>query len=234
MKTIFKTLLGAILLLSVGVTEVRAQTLTTYIGVKSDYSFPEFGFTQYDKPVAQGGITASYENGFFLDIWGSEAIDGNNQGREYDYTAGWAGTCGDISCSASISLFDIPTPDVGDLDFTGTDIIRFRATVSDTIQLNEKNSLNIMFGADQLTGLIETSMFRTATTWSHQVSDDWNMSALVGVTHNTDSDYTSPRWELSTTRSFETWSLTLSAGGFNPSGQETHHATYGISMSRSW
>ncbi|XKT74930.1 MAG: TorF family putative porin [Patescibacteria group bacterium UBA2103] len=230
MKTIL-TMLAAVALLG---STASAQELTIYVGVKSDYSFSEFGFTQYDEPVLQGGITTSYGNGFFLDYWRSEALDGNVQGREVDYTVGWAGACGNLSCSASISLFDIPTPNVGDLDFTGTDIIRFRATVSDTIEIDANNSINLMLGADQLTGLIETNLWRTAASWNHTVSESWSTNMLLGVTHSTDSDYTSPRWEASTTRSFENWSLTLSVGGFNPSGPEAHHVTYGASVSRTW
>jgi len=234
MKMFLKILLGCALIFSVGITEVRAQTITTYANVKSDYSFPEFGFTQYDGAVLQGGVTASFENGFFLDIWGSEPFSGNQQGREYDYTVGWAGDCGTYSCGASVSLFDIPTPDIGDFDFTGTDIIRFRATIDRTFQLNDQNSINMMLGADQLTGLIEVTMPRVAASWNHQLTDNWSINALWGATYNTGTDYTSPRWELSATRSFETWSLSIGAAGFDPMGSDSHHATYNIGASRSW
>lgn len=207
-----------------------AQNVTTYASVKSDYSFPEFGFTQYDGAVFQGGVTASWENGFFLDIWGSEPLDGNSQGREYDYTAGWGGMCGSMSCTFSVAGFDLPTPDVGDMDFTGSDIIRFRAEVSNTVEIDGANNIRWMLGIDQLTGLIETNLWRSSASWNHNINADWSTSLLVGATHNSDTDFTSAHWSMALTRSFGNWSANASIGAF----ERQDGVTSSIGISRTW
>ena len=225
----FFVITAALLSLSLS-SGALAQEMTTYLSAESDFSFYEFGFTQYDGVVIQGGVTASWENGLFVDVWGSQALDGDIRGAEYDYTVGWGGKCGSLSCTVSVSLFDLPTPNVGDFDFTGSDIIRFRAEVSDTITVDKNDSIGWMLGADQITGLIETNLWRSNVSWNHVIDTNWSTSLLAGATHNTDADFTSVYWSAKVSRSFGDWSTNFHVGGY----EHQSGVTAGFGVSRTW
>lgn len=222
--------IAAALMGSIATAGASAQTVTVYGKVVSDYAFPEFGFVQYDGPVLQGGATATWDNGWFADVWGSKALDGNSAGSEVDYTLGWSGLCGEVHCTFSIAGFDLPTPTVGDADFTGADIVRFRAQIDGNIAIDDSNSLGWMAGIDQLTGLIETNLWRSSVSWNHTLNADWSTSLLVGATYNSDADFTSAYWSATANRSFGNWSANAFVGGY----EHQDGATVGAGFSRTF
>lgn len=205
-----------------------AQTITTYANLESGYSFPEFGFTQYDDWVLQGGATASWENGVFVDLWGSHALDGNIQGDEVDYTIGWGGACGSFSCTASVSFFDIPTPDI--FDYSSTDITRFRAQVEGKFN----GRLGFMLGVDELTGLVESTLPRVRITYSQPLTAEWSLNGHVGATYNSQPDDTSFYWQAGVSRKFQKWNLDIYGKGYRDPVRKTHHSFVGMGVSKTW
>ncbi|MEJ0053319.1 MAG: hypothetical protein WDN10_01135 [bacterium] len=54
-----------------------ASSTTVYLGVSNNYMFQDFGFMASRSAVVQGGVTRSFGNGNFCDLWGSVGAGGS-------------------------------------------------------------------------------------------------------------------------------------------------------------
>lgn len=105
----------------VGVTAAEPQTpmapasgkaaLTAYSAMLSAYPVPNLGVMAYDGAVIQSGVTMTFPNGVWFDLWNSTPLprdgrwDLNNYGEEIDITAGYGGRMGTFDAAISFAYF---------------------------------------------------------------------------------------------------------------------------------
>ncbi len=99
------------------VAETPPYTLTTNVGLFSQYAFRGVSYSQ-EKPVVQGGADLVLANGWYVGVYGSslssKAIQ--NAAGEIDLYGGYAGSVGDFGYEAGLLQFIYPGG-----RYTGTD-----------------------------------------------------------------------------------------------------------------
>ncbi|MGB4833862.1 MAG: hypothetical protein WBP40_02430, partial [Candidatus Moraniibacteriota bacterium] len=88
---------------------LAGPSVFVYGGVKNLYALGN-GVVSAKDPVAQGGVTLSFENGAYFDLWLSRRLSGaagNVYGNESDFTLGWKGAVGSVSADVGIAFFDL-------------------------------------------------------------------------------------------------------------------------------
>ena len=89
--------------------ETPTYTLTTNVGLFSQYVFRGISYTQ-EKPAVQGGADLVHSSGLYAGIWGSglssKAIQ--NAAGEIDVYGGYAGGAGDVGYDAGLLQFTFP------------------------------------------------------------------------------------------------------------------------------
>lgn len=203
-----------------------AQEIFTHIGVKDGYRFHELGFTACDQMVVQGGATATWENGIYVDYWISEG--GDDSCDEQDFTVGATREFAGMTFHGQLAYFDIKTPEFWDFD-ADQDVIRVRLEVSDTIEMNESLSFGWFAGYDVLEGILETNAHRAGTSLNYS-ADTWTYSGTVGATHRTDTDTVSTYVELVASRPVGNWTISANANFFASPIESGE--TFGLSISR--
>ena len=90
-------------------TETPAYTLTTNVGLFSQYVFRGISYTQ-GKPAVQGGADFAHASGWYLGIWGSNLSDKaiQNAVGEIDLYGGYTGSVGDFGYDAGLLRFNFP------------------------------------------------------------------------------------------------------------------------------
>jgi hypothetical protein len=94
---IIKKLSAMIAILIALMGNSQSQNFTTNLDWKSSYVLMDNSGLFHDKPVIQGDITATFENGLYASIWFStspESSWGNDLGDEIDPSFGWSGEIG--------------------------------------------------------------------------------------------------------------------------------------------
>jgi uncharacterized protein (TIGR02001 family) len=98
-------------------TETPAFTLTTNVGLVSQYVFRGISYSQ-EKPVVQGGADLAHASGFYVGVWGTglsgKAIQ--NASGEIDVYGGYAGSVGEFAYDLGLLQFIFPGG-----RYTGTD-----------------------------------------------------------------------------------------------------------------
>ncbi|NND55073.1 MAG: hypothetical protein HKN56_08910 [Gammaproteobacteria bacterium] len=99
-----KQLIAATLALSGAAAPALAVELEANAGIVSEYVFR--GIPSSDgKAAAQGGLDATWEQGFYLGTWGSSVDFDGSDGIEVDFYGGWGNEIGDFSYSVGYTLY---------------------------------------------------------------------------------------------------------------------------------
>lgn len=97
----------------------QAGGVTGNLAFASDYMLR--GYSQTSEQVAiQGGLTYSFDSGFFGSVWGSSVAYGLTGGTEFDLTAGYGGKVSDLGYEAGLIAYNYPgynTPNDGIPDY---------------------------------------------------------------------------------------------------------------------
>lgn len=107
--------LGAIALSALFAGTASAGELSGEIGVVSDYVFR--GVSQSDEdPAVQGGLTYTFDSGFYVGTWASQVDFRSETDFEVDFFAGYGFNLSD-SVAADVQLLRYVYPDEGSLNF---------------------------------------------------------------------------------------------------------------------
>ncbi|WP_018413147.1 TorF family putative porin [Methyloversatilis thermotolerans] len=112
-----------------------AYTLTTNIGVFSQYIFRGISYTQ-EKPAVQGGIDFAHSSGAYLGIWGTNVDDAAlpNAAGEIDVYGGFAKTVDDWTFDVGFLQFIFPGGEYN--SSTATGLTGGQTETLNTLELN--------------------------------------------------------------------------------------------------
>lgn len=113
-----------------------AYTLTTNIGVFSQYIFRGISYTQ-EKPAVQGGIDFAHSSGAYLGIWGTNVDDAAlpNASGEIDVYGGFAKTVDDWTFDVGFLQFIFPGGEYNSSS-AGTSLTGGQTETLNTLELN--------------------------------------------------------------------------------------------------
>jgi hypothetical protein len=92
---------------------LSAPSVSFSTGIANQYVAFGSGSVLYDKAVSQSDLNLTFENGVYVDLWGSKSLGaeswGSNSGDEVDYGFGWSGKIGNgFSLNVGLTYFDEP------------------------------------------------------------------------------------------------------------------------------
>jgi hypothetical protein len=160
----------------------------------------------------QGGVTLSFENGTYVDLWASEAMDHSLGGREVDYVVGHYAKCGEFTCHVKVGAYDLPplglSSDVGAVAFT--------AEALRTVEVDGNDSLNFEGGVQYFRHLIRTTVPYARVVWRHEFESDrgWYSTAGFGFARDLKEERTTREYTLGIGRTFGTVTVELVAEGY--------------------
>lgn len=120
---------------------LKPEIITAYGEYNSKYILGS-GLVSSPTPVGQGGITFSWKNGTYFDLWGSlppTSRPDNQYGREVDVTAGWRGTLKNARVDVGLSHWNLYP--VGKIDGSDFSIIFAEFSPKDSWKLSKDSSL---------------------------------------------------------------------------------------------
>jgi len=163
-KNTFVVVLGMIMVLAVQVLAAPSASFST--GFANKYIAFGSGSELYGKAVNQTDFNVAFENGVYVDLWGSKALNagswGSNFGDEVDYGIGWAGKIGNgFSLNAGVTYFDEPMAGT----FGECDVWYTHVKVSHDLELNGLGTFNAFGAYENYTTMPGTS-YEGGNIWS--------------------------------------------------------------------
>ncbi len=186
-----------------------AYTITSNIGVFSQYIFRGISYTQ-ENPAVQGGFDFAHESGAYLGIWGTNVSDLalSNATGEIDLYGGFAKTYGDWTVDVGFLQFIFPG---GKYDLVGggtesLNTLELNAAVSwKFIQLKYSYAVTDYFGFSKKSfGADSDGSDYLELNANYEFMPGWVLNAHVGhqkVKNYGDYDFTD--WKLGVTKNFE-------------------------------
>lgn len=200
-----------------------APSFMSYGKITSGYHFVDQRFVVSDRCSAQGGTTATWKDGWYLDLWGSENCGmkslTKDKSSEFDFTGGWAGTCWlDLTCHVQVAHYVEPT--LGSFRY---DIDRARFELKDTFALLG-GTFEWYVGNDYFSfqHAPDTDVVRGGVSAHWQVSDHWTVGVRLGVAHDIHPDNTTGSYELEASYDFGNG---FSAGPYVEGFQALNHTS---------
>lgn len=195
-----RALFATAALLSMFGTAAIAQDTTVYGHVADRYIFTDFGEVASDKPVFQGGVTRSFENGCSADFWISVELSGEGRfgsrggGDEIDIT----GECardfetplGTVEASASVGYY------ISDFGYgfgsAEDDLLALKASFGLPIEVTDRLTVTPSVSPQYYRGfglIDEIVMVSASGTAEYQFSDRWSGSLELGHSQNLTDDW---------------------------------------------
>lgn len=186
--------------------ETPPYTLTTNVGLFSQYVFRGISYTQ-EKPAVQGGADFAHSSGLYLGVWGtnisSKAIQ--NAVGEIDVYGGYARTVGDFGFDVGLLQFIFPDGQYEGTDETYHTTEAYAAVSWKFLKLKYSRTLTDYFGFNDDTfgadgnGDSDGSEYIDLTA-SYVFGNGWGVDAHVGhqkVRNYEDFDFTDYRLGVS-------------------------------------
>jgi hypothetical protein len=90
------------------------SSITWSTDALSQYINNDNGERLHTKPVVQSSTNFQFQDGFYLNLWGSKSLDregpANNLGNEIDYIFGWANVIGPVGVDLSAQYWSLSDP----------------------------------------------------------------------------------------------------------------------------
>lgn len=186
-----------------------AYTITSNIGVFSQYIFRGISYTQ-ENPAVQGGFDFAHESGAYLGIWGTNVSDLalSNATGEIDVYGGFAKTYGDWTFDVGFLQFIFPG---GKYDPSGESLNTLELNAAVTwkfIQLKYSHAVTDYFGFNDKTfglgrGDSDGSHYLEANA-NYEFLPTWQLNLHVGHQKVKNyEEYNFTDWKVGVTKSFD-------------------------------
>lgn len=178
---IARTVLFAIACISIQPAFASGPHWLAYGTGASGYVFINQGYVVSRNPVTQGGLTASWNSGWYAGAWASEDLPVKSLTKgpasEVDFLGGWEGSCGHLTCHGQLAYYAEPTIGTGKHD-----IVNLLMEVKKSYALSKKSSLGWYAGFEHyfLFGTGDTDVFYGGGTGSYALTAKWNASGSLG------------------------------------------------------
>ncbi len=160
------------------VADTPAYTLTTNMGLVSEYVFRGMTYSQ-GRAAVQGGIDFAHQSGLYLGIW-SSSVSGEPLGgavSEVDYYGGYSAAVGDFTYDVGLLQFTFPRGKLANNVSLGT-LEVYGGITWKMVNLKYSRTLGDYFGVNEESG------YRAGSKGSDYIEANINYEFLPGWTAN--------------------------------------------------